>query len=1115
MEETAPFGTHGLLQRDIRQSESLSESQEEPAETDTDRDGDHLFYERWAGDKNGSPAAPLSPEEYRDLIHPLQAMADRVGREAEQFAEQLERLNPEKHADATARYEAALELAGQYEEIAKNTAERLDKQHGGLQRKLLSAHWQRKINSPGGGQAERLSQTEVDVGGEDADEAGQTFETETHLADLWYWRQEKQTWALFRRLAEYQCPHPGVDRQKEKKERLSALGDVLPFSPEEKIWARFYVEDDLARERHAIVTWLQECAEFTGKDMELIVRQIESASDGNRGLWTDGWLHTREAIKSQKRIRSWPQHLDPASPALATTHLNADRTESLVTQLDPDAATRERRVLEKPDQFQERCLWLACWQMLRRGKSWTEIREWFHDRSEGWRASSLRGAIPELVSFVNNSSSSSSPSDPSDAAARVFHDVADPSRTYQVRGPKNRAVWRRMCLANARQGGGDDYERAVYGTLAGDLESVERVCSSWEDFVFVHHHALVLSQFERYLMQHHPDRLPAALARIYPPFDAVQLHGEPSTVGRRIVDQLKRNDTTRREAHEPMKLVQAALIAHDFEGLVRQQGLVLGYTANQTQRSNIIAPLDELGEKPPEASDMPPDDMDTIRVMCHIMILLQDMGVDFGVGPPRLLADNVIAAYMDFLRLSGKITMVPLYATRLGFRRQYHTLGVMMMDVASPDLRKTLVRLMQGYDISVTRCLESMMTFIRIRAGMVWNIISISAVSILEDSDSVVEIGRRIRKVFVGSSLRQHEEALVAGFEWYMLVGGWQETFESGIELFIRFFQWKSLAAARALADRMSGVQISLAKTHMILGKSIDIFEADLGAEDDLALDPATLKLLRFDQDADKARWREMSPSDRRQLVQQVLLSKAKLYREFECLTWALVNLEAWREALDSRPPNVDPRGPTEWKDQLQDAFEEVVESVEPLLHGWLTDVPQEHAADCTVIRNAYLPEIVLAYNSVLFCAGHVLSRSHLLKCMTLSTTVAAPDSDVLPCFLAAPKAGTNGTGAKRLQVDKDGNPHIVGSHRRPEARSPESLMQELVTGLAKASKAILRSEEQGSGKKGKGGGIGGAAGALVNGIGGGAAVMAGGRKSAGKKSRRGKSESMGLWSVK
>ena len=101
----------------------------------------------------------------------------------------------------------------------------------------------------------------------------------------------------------------------------------------------------------------------------------------------------------------------------------------------------------------------------------------------------------------------------------------------------------------------------------------------------------------------------------------------------------------------------------------------------------------------------------------------------------------------------------------------------------------------------------------------------------------------------------------------------------------------------------MSGVQISLAKTHMILGKSIDIFEADLGAEDDLALDPATLKLLRFDQDADKARWREMSPSDRRQLVQQVLLSKAKLYREFECLTWALVNLEAWREALDSRPP--------------------------------------------------------------------------------------------------------------------------------------------------------------------------------------------------------------------
>ena len=171
-----------------------------------------------------------------------------------------------------------------------------------------------------------------------------------------------------------------------------------------------------------------------------------------------------------------------------------------------------------------------------------------------------------------------------------------------------------------------------------------------------------------------------------------------------------------------------------------------------------------------------------------------------------------------------------------------------------------------------------------------------------------------------------------------------------------------------------------------------------------------------------------------------------------------------------------------------------------------------EHAADCTLIRNAYLPEIVLAYNCVLYCAGHILSRGHLLKCMTLSTTVAAADSDVLPCFLAAPKVGTGSTSGKRLQVDKDGNPHIVGSDRRPEPRTPEALMQELVTGLAKASKAILRSEELGSGKKGKGGT--GAAGASVNGIGGGAA-MAGGRKSAGKKSRRGKSESMGLWNVK
>ena len=85
------------------------------------------------------------------------------------------------------------------------------------------------------------------------------------------------------------------------------------------------------------------------------------------------------------------------------------------------------------------------------------------------------------------------------------------------------------------------------------------------------------------------------------------------------------------------------------------------------------------------------------------------------------------------------------------------------------------------------------------------------------------------------------------------------------------------------------------------------------------------------------------------------------------------------------------------------------------------------------VIRLAYLPDVVLAYISVLHHAGHALSRESLLQCMELSSLVASKDSDVLTCFLATGR------------------------------------LTELVTAFAFSSKAMLRANEQKSSKaKGK-----------------------------------------------
>ena len=52
------------------------------------------------------------------------------------------------------------------------------------------------------------------------------------------------------------------------------------------------------------------------------------------------------------------------------------------------------------------------------------------------------------------------------------------------------------------------------------------------------------------------------------------------------------------------------------------------------------------------------------------------------------------------------------------------------------------------------------------------------------------------------------------------------------------------------------------------------------------------------------------------------------------------------------------------------------------------------------LIRNLYLPDIILAYNAVIVFMGSAVKTEYLLRSMELSTQVAAPRSDVLPCFI-------------------------------------------------------------------------------------------------------------------
>jgi nuclear pore complex protein Nup107 len=691
-----------------------------------------------------------APESQENVLHPLREAANRVGREVEKFAEALDGYNPLKALDDAGRYEMTFDLIDMYHDIALETVNRLRDQHAAERRKHCGVGWREKMRGF------RSSQDPEVMDTDDIDDPSVTSTyLSTTIEDLKRWEEEAQTWDLLRRMIKLTYPFS------DSKDLINEpLKPIHRYSSERQVWTAFLESDALALERNTVLRWLRDTADESGEDIDVLAHDLQQNAE--RGdIIAHGWLHTKAAIKNQKRIHVWPQVLDPSSPDIQKMHLNSSKTEPLVTQLDPDAPVRQSRSLEMQDQYFERAIWLGCYEMLRRGRSTRDIREWCRDRTEIWRAVSM-SALPDA-------------------------DIEDSDTTSDH---VSSALWRRMCFALAKRGDIDEYERAVYGILSGDISAVEPVCHSWDDHIFVHYNALVRSQFENYLSIHYPNRVPKDVLQGFGVFDALQFHGDPETAGERLVSSLNFVPQLKTEIVRPMKMLQGVLIAKKFENFIYHQGLWLSKLANADRESNLIPKLNMDPENEDTTTYIDIKDHDSLRVLVHIFLVLKTFNINLEQPVKRLATENVVVAYIDFLRLAGKEELIPLYSSQLTGNRVYATLSRELVDVTDPVQRETQIRLIRDLGLDVQQ-------FVRYQTRFLFQDFPDDSVgypadekfNLLEDSLPPDEMGRRVRHHFIGNDIDRIDMLLIRSLEWHLLVDGlWSETFYTGTLLYKRFF---------------------------------------------------------------------------------------------------------------------------------------------------------------------------------------------------------------------------------------------------------------------------------------------------------------------------------------
>ena len=259
---------------------------------------------------------------------------------------------------------------------------------------------------------------------------------------------EYNTWRLFEDMlaARYTPPAPGLGQLlKNHDDRFAADGDAF---------IDFISTDPTAREHRVVLSWLHEIADRDDLDLEQIETELDRASPRGQTLSSQGWLETRERLKSSKRQRTWD--VDEGAP-----NVSSQNREGLVYHLDPDASSRLHKKIEYQDETFEAAFWQICWELFRRGAPMSHIEIRCDERNELIKAVTIGALRRSAIA-------------PANAGAR-----------YR---------WRLACKSAALHGSSSDHERAVFGFVGGDSKSVEPVCESWEDYYLAQCNAQLLER---------------------------------------------------------------------------------------------------------------------------------------------------------------------------------------------------------------------------------------------------------------------------------------------------------------------------------------------------------------------------------------------------------------------------------------------------------------------------------------------------------------------------------------------------------------------------------------------------------------------------------------------
>lgn len=230
------------------------------------------------------------------------------------------------------------------------------------------------------------------------------------------------------------------------------------------------------------------------------------------------------------------------------------------------------------------------------------------------------------------------------------------------------------------------------------------------------------------------------------------------------------------------KVLQGAIIAKELDTHMYNQGYMLSKFANKVQKSKLIPQVVSSGlfGSLNEAKYFDLSDHDSLRILAHILIIVATLDRlsgsskrDGALGSHRTVQENIIAAYISYLRLANLEEMVPLYSSKLAGPRLHETLSRNMIHILGDEARRHQISIIGKLGLNVDAFLKAQpLIYLMDVDDKSTRCEAKGRFRILENGPATLKYGRIVKPDFFGEDAEHvddEDELIIRSMEWLLL----------------------------------------------------------------------------------------------------------------------------------------------------------------------------------------------------------------------------------------------------------------------------------------------------------------------------------------------------------